>query len=183
MGKHQLLPHPHTPPALIEAVEVEVFMTGPNEAEFRFLVKGTGLSLPEWTSPGRADGLWESTCFELFLRPANSHGYFEFNFSPSTKWAAYEFDSYRAGRRDMVLSLDPMVCREPEPPSDASYVLEAEVDFSDIPPVALRMGLCAVIEETDGTKSYWALAHPPGDKPDFHDPACFALELPAASDA
>ena len=45
------------------------------------------------------------------------------------------------------------------------------------------MGLCAVIEEKDGTKSYWALAHPPGDKPDFHDPACFALELPAATGA
>ena len=44
------------------------------------------------------------------------------------------------------------------------------------------MGLSAIIEETDGTKSYWALAHPPGEEPDFHDPACFALELAAASD-
>jgi hypothetical protein len=34
------------------------------------------------------------------------------------------------------------------------------------------------LEEQDGTKSYWALAHPPGDKPDFHDPACFAAHLP-----
>jgi hypothetical protein len=168
---------------LIEAVEVEILMTDRNQAEFRFLVKGANLSLPEWASPGRADELWRSTCFELFLRPAASHGYFEFNFSPSTKWAAYEFDSYREGRRDLALSQDPMVYREPEPPSDASYMLEAEVDFSDVPAVALLMGLCAVIEETDGTKSYWALAHPPGDKPDFHDPACFALELPAASGA
>ena len=35
-----------------------------------------------------------------------------------------------------------------------------------------------VIEELDGTKSYWALAHPPG-KPDFHHPDCFALTLAA----
>lgn len=42
---------------------------------------------------------------------------------------------------------------------------------------ALQIGLSAVIEEMDGTKSYWALAHPAG-KPDFHHPDCFTLELP-----
>ena len=41
-----------------------------------------------------------------------------------------------------------------------------------------QMGLSAVLEETDGTKSYWALAHPPG-APDFHHPDCFALDIPA----
>ena len=41
-----------------------------------------------------------------------------------------------------------------------------------------ELGLSAVLEEKDGTKSYWALAHPHGDKPDFHDPACFAAHLP-----
>ena len=40
------------------------------------------------------------------------------------------------------------------------------------------VALSAVIEETDGAKSYWALAHPPGP-PDFHHPDCFALTLPA----
>lgn len=40
--------------------------------------------------------------------------------------------------------------------------------------------IAAVIEEADGTKSYWALAHPPGP-PDFHHPDCFVLELPAPS--
>jgi len=40
------------------------------------------------------------------------------------------------------------------------------------------LGLSAILEEQDGTKSYWAIAHPPGDKPDFHDPACFAAHLP-----
>ena len=34
----------------------------------------------------------------------------------------------------------------------------------------------AVIEETDGTRSFWSLAHPPG-KPDFHHRDSFALEL------
>ena len=39
-----------------------------------------------------------------------------------------------------------------------------------------RLGLAAVIEETDGNKSYWALAHPPG-KPDFHHADGFAYDL------
>ncbi len=41
-----------------------------------------------------------------------------------------------------------------------------------------KLALSAVIEETDGTKSYWALRHPPG-APDFHHPDCFALTLEA----
>jgi len=39
-----------------------------------------------------------------------------------------------------------------------------------------RLGLSAVLEETDGTKSYWALAHC-GEKPDFHDAGCFTAKL------
>ena len=38
------------------------------------------------------------------------------------------------------------------------------------------LGLSAVIEEHDGTLSYWALRHAPG-KPDFHHRDAFALEL------
>ena len=41
-----------------------------------------------------------------------------------------------------------------------------------------ELGLSAVLEEKDGTKSYWALAHPLEEKPDFHDPGCFAARLP-----
>jgi len=39
-------------------------------------------------------------------------------------------------------------------------------------------GCRRLIEETNGAKSYWALAHAPG-KPDFHHPDAFALDLPA----
>lgn len=59
------------------------------------------------------------------------------------------------------------------------YELYVYVDRDSWPRGAAKIGLSAVIEETDGTKSYWALAHPDGP-PDFHDPACFVLELPAA---
>jgi hypothetical protein len=40
-----------------------------------------------------------------------------------------------------------------------------------------QLGLSAVLEEKDGTKSYWALAHPADEKPDFHAPDCFVARL------
>jgi hypothetical protein len=181
--KVNLICHPETPAASIMAVEVEVVMTDPDDVLLRYFVSGSGLSLPEPESPERADELWSTTCFELFLAPEARSPYFEFNFSPSQKWAAYSFDSYREGRRDMPLGVDPHVDRQPQiGPQDGNphYVLDADVDLADVPNVPLRMGLSAVIEEKDGTKSYWALAHPPG-KPDFHHPDCFVLELPPAA--
>jgi hypothetical protein len=41
---------------------------------------------------------------------------------------------------------------------------------------AWRIGLAAVIEDTSGHKSYWALAHPPG-KADFPHSDSFALQF------
>jgi hypothetical protein len=40
----------------------------------------------------------------------------------------------------------------------------------------LLLGLSAVVEEENGTLSYWALKHP-RDKPDFHCPDGFVFEL------
>jgi hypothetical protein len=49
--------------------------------------------------------------------------------------------------------------------------------LTSLPPlVGWRLGLSAVIEETSGHKSYWALAHPPG-RPDFHHSDCFVYEF------
>jgi len=43
--------------------------------------------------------------------------------------------------------------------------------------VTWELGLSAVLEEQDGAKSYWALAHT-SPAPDFHDPGCFIARLP-----
>ena len=55
------------------------------------------------------------------------------------------------------------------------------VDVFD-PTVDWHVGISAVIEARDGTKSYWALAHAPGP-PDFHNPDCFIATLPAPPSA
>lgn len=174
---HRLIPHPDTPPSAISAVDVELIAIEDNDLLFRFVVRDAGgLALPSPQPPARTDGLWQTTCFELFLRPEGGEGYSEFNFSPSGQWAAYGFDAYRAGMRPLELAIEPQVEGER---AGTLFVLDADLDLSDLPVVAHRMSVTAVIEEADGTKSYWALAHPAG-KPDFHDAACFVLELPAA---
>ena len=118
--------------------------------------------------PGRSDELWKHTCFEVFVRTPD--GYVEYNLSPSSRWATYRFDGYREGMREAdevatVLGMDFA--------SDMG-ALEANIE---LPPGAEMLALSAVIEAEDGQKSYWALAHP-SDKPDFHHPQSFVLELP-----
>ena len=120
-----------------------------------------------WPSPGiaeRRDGLWQHTCFEVFI--AADHGYREYNFAPSGAWAAYDFTSYREGMMPAAVS-------PPEINMVAGTALKAVID---VPAPAARLAISAVIELRDGTRSYWALHHG-ADKPDFHHPDSFTLRL------
>ncbi len=128
------------------------------------------LALPVATASERTDGLWQHTCFEAFIASGDG-GYAEFNLSPSGQWAAYDFDAYRGGMRDRP-TLPPLIKFESD---QAAVKLIATIDLTGL---SGALALSAVIEEADGTKSYWALAHAEG-KPDFHHPACFAANLPA----
>jgi hypothetical protein len=128
--------------------------------------------IPEAREPARAEDLWQTTCFEAFLRIPGTTGYREWNFAPSGEWAAYDFTSHRDGRSDADIAA-PYIRVEDNLTwwgLGATIAVDAEAIWA--------LGLSAILEETDGTKSYWALAHPPGDKPDFHAPDCFAASLP-----
>jgi len=175
LGTYRLTSHPDTPAKAIDAVDVRWFETGKGQLLLRYLVHGVdALSTPAFAGKGRGDDLWQTTCFELFVKDVEGAGYREFNFSPSERWAAYRFDDYRSGKADT----DPATLPEVSGAGGAfSYVLTATLDIADIEGAA-AVGLSAVIDEKDGTRSYWALAHGPG-QPDFHHPACFALPLGA----
>lgn len=173
----QLVCHSDTPSSTVEKVTVQLSATNiPGELWLEYNVTPSRhLRLPAEGDPVRANDLWKTTCFELFAQPVSGESYFEFNFSPSFEWAAYAFDGYRSGMRDLPW-------RDPEimiSSADPYFFLAVEA-MPALPLEPMQIGLSAVIEEMDGTKSYWALRHPPG-KPDFHHPDCFALELPAAS--
>ena len=128
--------------------------------------------IPKVTEPWRADDLWKTTCFEAFLREAGDDAYREWNFAPSGNWAAYDFSGYREDMARAEVEQPPYIRMEDNFTwwtVGATIAVAAEKTW--------QLGLSAVLEEADGTKSYWALAFPPGDKPDFHDADCFVAQL------
>ncbi len=179
MTTMKLVAHPACPPSSVRCVEVELTATDWEDVLLDFRIDGERVVIPGWLTPARADGLWNSTCFEFFLRVPGVESYYEFNFSPSGLWAAYAFDGYRKGMRALELAVEPHVEVDPVRPLD----LRVALDLSDTPNVPMLASISAVIEELDGTMSYWALAHAPGDNPDFHHPDCFVIEIPAARPA
>jgi len=171
----ELISHHHTPAKAVRRVMIRsARIDDVLRVTFRVPGPPARLGLRSPSRPRRVDDLWEQTCFECFIRAGRGPAYLEYNLSPSTEWAIYSFDDYRSGRTDADLPV-PVI-----KPSIRDTRLELSARLW-IPPLAAldwHVGLSAVIEEADGTKSYWALAHPPG-APDFHHPDCFALELPA----
>ncbi len=180
--RQALTPHPDTPHAAAIRIDVEAARPRPGALSLRYILTGevSGLRMPASTVPARADGLWEHTCFEAFLRARSGSEYYEFNLAPSTHWAAYRFDDYRSGMRVAGAIGAPRIDVHA---TDTRYTLDATLDLDPLPDLAgdaaWRLGLSAVIEAASGDKSYWALAHPSG-QPDFHHSDCFAQELPAA---
>lgn len=177
--------HPDCRSAL-QSLEVEVMRLAPRRLLLRFFL-GEGASHILWPridEPARRlDEMWLRTCLEAFVRPDGGTSYYEVNLLPSLHWAAYHFSDYRTGM-EVATDVDgPRL--EPDSDSgapDYAFSLTLEMTRAVALPVdrPWHLGLSAVIEEKNGRKSYWALAHPPG-KPDFHHPDCFALELAPAA--
>jgi hypothetical protein len=132
------------------------------------------LSIPPLRPSAAVDGLWQHTCFEVFLSAQGATAYHEFNFSPSSEWAHYYFSDYRHGAPCEEKEAAPQLAIQKHERSlrlDASIRLPFPLRLQP-----LRLALSAVIEELSGLLSYWALRHPPG-KPDFHHADAFALEI------
>jgi hypothetical protein len=173
-----LFPNPSTPPAdppfkvwvsvdhanALGAVASTNIWFGIGAPADRFLI-------PEAEEAGRKDELWRTTCFEAFLRAGDTDSYREWNFAPSGDWAAYDFTAYREGMAPAE-TLEPYIRMED---NLTWWTLGATIAVPA--DRAWHLGLSAVLEEKDGTKSYWALAHPGGGKPDFHQADCFVAKL------
>jgi hypothetical protein len=175
---HVLKLHPSSQCDAVARIDVEVARFG-GAVRFNYAVTGTiaDLHLPPITTPARTDELWQHTCLEAFVRAEQGPGYAEFNFAPSTQWAAYTFTGPRQGMTIANQIAAPRIHVHTTP---ERFTLQTSIDLGPLaaqPRDALwQLGLSAVIEQANGRKSYWALAHPSG-KPDFHHPDSFALEL------
>lgn len=176
MQTHLLAFHPEHPPLAVTRVEARVIGRDATWLRVRWRVEGSqALVAPPFAGKGRADELWQATCFEVFLKPEGMSAYVELNLSPSERWNAYDFEAYRWGMAERPFPREPECTLR----SGSSFaIFDAAVPVGGLPDSACAMGLAAVIEEQGGVKSYWALAHPDA-RPDFHAPACFAATLPA----
>lgn len=109
----------------------------------------------------RVDGLWNDTCFEMFLRSQGKSSYYEFNFSLTPAWNEYFFESYR----------------KPQPPKPCHDIALKKIQWDgQLLQVELHglkredqfdISLTAVLKEKSGAIHYMAVKHA-GTEPDFH---------------
>ncbi|HWH46947.1 MAG TPA: DOMON-like domain-containing protein [Burkholderiales bacterium] len=172
--------HPDTPTAAVRGIAARVGREPGDRLAVTYVLEGDfdRLRVPSPRAPGFGSRLWQHTCCEVFIACKGVPAYYEFNFSPSGEWAAYAFDGYRSPRVGETRSgeLDPQVVVRGAANKlelDALIRLDRLPEFLGMP---LALGLSAVVEDSAGALSYWALRHPAG-KPDFHHSEAFALEL------
>jgi len=128
------------------------------------------------TDRKRCDRLWEKTCFECFIRPANpiSSHYWEFNLSPSGDWNVFSLSDYRAN-----LQPEPAIATLPFKTHRSPNQLQLHLSV-DISPLIgqqdAHIGISTVLI-LSGQESYWAITHP-APQADFHHPKSFILHLP-----
>ena len=173
---HSLTCHPASPcPIALEIVASAEFAED-NQLCLRYLLTGdlAAIRFPSPQAASAADNLWQHTCCEAFIGLTGDTAYREFNFSPSSQWAAYRFNDYRVrDKRFQPPAFPQITCQQ----DDSRYELEVQLPQVLLSKAnELQLGLSAVIEFKNGDKTYWALSHPAA-QPNFHLRASFALAL------
>jgi hypothetical protein len=171
--------HPANASDALSSIGVRWSWLSPGMLALRYVLAGdmNRVRIPRLRPTGLGIELWKHTCCEVFLAHPGRPEYHELNFSPSGEWAAYAFTGYRDGSPLAEAGLDPHIRVKA---SEHELQIDAHIPIRRLLPgysgEPLRAGLSAVVEDEQGSISYWALKHPPG-KPDFHHPDAFALEL------
>ena len=181
MTEIPLICHPQSDAGSIERIDVSLTRGAGGKIELTYRIFGEldALKIASPKMPIRADGLWKTTCFELFIGSYEDETYLEYNFAPSGQWAAYQFSGYRADIADLVTCVPDIKVEHKAGVCIFSVMLKLPNAWRQ---VTLRAGISAVMAPKSGDISYWAAAHPPG-KPDFHHKDCFAVHLEAPSAA
>jgi hypothetical protein len=177
--------HPETPAAAVRGIAARVRRDPQGKLAVTYVVEGDldRLRVPAPRAPRLASRLWQHTCCEIFIACTGLPAYHEFNLSPSGEWAAYAFDGYRTPRAGASLAAElapQLAVRGAAGQLEIDIVISLDRLSARHRGAQLSLALSAVIEDSDGMLSYWALRHPSG-KPDFHHSEAFALELEPVS--
>ncbi len=176
---HQLIPFENSSQNSLFHVSAKIQRDSSSSGlALEFLVKGPiqTLKLPELVkASGRADNLWQSTCFEAFLsaNQSSDSSYFEINLAPDGQWNFYQLTSYRQNLSPVQNIHAPLVKTEE---SEFQYRLTAT--WENLPPElteqTFHVGLTVILHSEPGEKSYWALAHK-SPQADFHNKESFTV--------
>ncbi|WP_413557653.1 DOMON-like domain-containing protein [Bdellovibrio sp. HCB209] len=160
-------------------VESQVYVTSDDEVILEYFLVGPTRHLhfpplSEDASSVRRDELWKTTCLEAFFSfdQAADSPYLEVNCSPNGDWNAYAFTGYRQGMRPDGTASVNLIYRALE--SDEA-IFRVKIQSPAIKNFK-QLGVTAVIEFSDGSKSYFALTHP-GPQADFHNKTSFTHVL------
>ena len=173
-----LLCHPATPCTAVLGISATVTLLAEGGLSLAYRLHGRLAELriapPMLPTATRCavDGLWQHSCFEAFIANSQQTAYQEINLAPSGQWASYAFSDYRQ-RQPLDPAPAPWITVSQQGDALTLHALIEAPFLSFLPDSAQRLlGLSAVIESADGSLSYWALAHPPG-QPDFHHRSAF----------
>ncbi len=118
----------------------------------------------------RYDGLWQNTCFELFLGVDTQAAYREVNLSPAEVWNCYQFDDYRKpDQMPPVQAHDIQLFEIQAQPQKLHAVInvQALLEHYQCQLSDLRLGLSSVLMLKNGQSHFFALQHT-GSQADFH---------------
>jgi len=177
MLDYNMLMHPSNDLTAIDRFLVRFeFIDDYLHLQYELIGELSALNIPAVQAACAVDGLWQQTCFEAFIAVNGEEGYYEFNFSPSSTWAAYAFSAYR-NRSAWTINKAPIIrCTQ----TKESLLMDVLIAAVDLPlkqiEQSFQLGLTAVIETNEGELSYWALQHS-DSAPDFHQRQHFILSF------
>ncbi|CAA6816502.1 MAG: Unknown protein [uncultured Sulfurovum sp.] len=148
------------------SIETSIYLTA-TSMQITFIIKGAleTYVFPQKSQPQRANELWKSTCFELFLGNSQKEAYYELNFSSSLAWNFYYLRSYRAELQELKLLSEPKISvKENEEVFKIVFELETETfSFKDFD----SYNVASVLLTKEHECTFWSLKAFT-DVPDFH---------------
>jgi len=164
-----LICHPSTACSVALKMTSDVTYLTNGDLQLRYYLQGSldKLIIPPLSHSEQKDNLWQHSCFEAFIRLKGERGYYEYNFSPSRKWALYTFTDYRQATTYQPQGSPKIEVIQTAQQLSLSGILPNTILPKNPTNKRIQIALSAVIETKQQQKSYWALHHP-SDKPDFH---------------
>ncbi|MBE2281367.1 MAG: hypothetical protein IAE91_13325, partial [Ignavibacteriaceae bacterium] len=114
----------------------------------------------------RETGLWNSTCFELFISEPETETYHEFNFSPEGYWNCFINRYYRSGINEVEFSEPDFSFKKL--PDSINFHFSFALENLPYTGKSILLNPVLVLEMKPGILTYWANIHPQKEA-DFHD--------------